>query len=51
MSEEEARRDHEDPKDEVEAHQRRTAANEEPQADSDEGEESDEVEAHQRRTV
>ena len=43
MSEDEARRDHEEPKDEVEAHRRLASANEEPQA---EGEESDEVEAH-----
>jgi len=45
MSEDEMRKDHEEPGDEVEAHRRVVQASEEPQA---EGEESDEVEAHRR---
>ena len=46
MSEDEARRDHEEQSDEVEAHRKVVAANEEPAA---EGESDDEVEAHSHK--
>jgi hypothetical protein len=49
MSEDEARQtEQEEPKDEVEGHGRRTAANEEPAQEGDDG---DDVEAHSRRTT
>jgi hypothetical protein len=48
MSEDEARRDHPEEQDEVEAHKRAVTANEEA---GDEAEGGDEVEAHRRKIV